>query len=163
MAAAISRVEAGEIDNTFWAWLADRDGVDPDDSSTWPVEVAELQPLRKAGVFDGFINARTSELMDAILGTGWHQFGLNPQALLTFPTDAPWELPHTRWHFDLPAHQDPSAGSLHFDASASSTTSVSRRWHAHGRGLAPSRPQDRRELRSPRCRIVDRRTAYARS
>jgi hypothetical protein len=54
-------------------------------------------------VFDGFVNTRTSEIATALLGTGWHMLGLNPQALLSFPTDASWVLPHKMWHFDLPA------------------------------------------------------------
>lgn len=103
LAAAITAAEAGEMENRVWMWLAERDGVDRDDRSTWPAEVTKLQPLRKAAVFDGFINARTSEFFEALLGAGWHQFGINPQALLTFPTAATWELPHKMWHFDLPA------------------------------------------------------------
>ena len=90
-------------------WLKERDGVDRDDCSTWPAEVTKLQPLRKAAVFNGFVNTRTSEIADALLWAGWHQFGLSPQALLSFPTDASWELPHKLWHFDLPAC-GPAAG-----------------------------------------------------
>lgn len=109
IAASINADEAGEMENRVWTWLAERDGVDRHDRSTWPAEVTKLQSLRKAGVFDGFVNARTSKLFEALLGAGWHQFGLGPQALLSFPTDATWELPHKMWHFDMPA-RGPVAG-----------------------------------------------------
>lgn len=103
VASAITASEAGEMENRVWTWLAERDGVDRDDRATWPVNIGKLQPLRKARVFDRFINARTSKIFEALLGAGWHQFGINPQALLSFPTDATWELPHKMWHFDVPA------------------------------------------------------------
>lgn len=103
MPGAVSKTDAREMEDRVWTWLAERDGVERDDRSTWPVEVTKLQPLRRAGVFDGFINTDTSKIIEALLGPGWHQFGMSPQALLSFPTTAPWELPHQRWHFDLPA------------------------------------------------------------
>ena len=101
--AAITAAEAATMEDRVWAWLADRDGIDRDDRSTWPVEVKKLQPLRKAAVFDGFVNTQTSSVFEGLLGFGWHQFGLNPQPLLSFPSTATWELPHKMWHFDVPA------------------------------------------------------------
>ncbi len=100
---AVDATDASDMEARVWAWLEMRDGIDRHDRGTWPVEVAKLQPLRKAEVFNGFLNERTSEIAEALLGAGWHQFGVSPQALLSFPTDASWELPHKLWHFDLPA------------------------------------------------------------
>ena len=101
--AGVSSADAAAMEERVWAWLAERDGVDRNDRSTWPVEVKKLQPLRKAAVFNGFVNAQTSEIVNGLLGPGWHQFGIGPQALLSFPTDRSWDLPHKMWHFDLPA------------------------------------------------------------
>ena len=143
MAEAISPVEAGEMGQRIWAWLAERDGVDPDDRSTWPVEVSKRNPSAKqaSSWLPQCLHVRTDGCDPRC---GWHQFGLSPQALLTFPTDAPWELPHTRWHFHLPARGPVSGfGALRRLGSAN---------HVGPRGggtlgaegSPPSRPQDRR-------------------
>lgn len=97
-----SEAVADMLDRT-WAFLEAR-GIRRNDSATWPEKVAKLQPLRNAGVFDAFLGEHVDAIADQLMGPGrWTTLGVRPQALITMPTSEPWQLPHTVWHFDLPA------------------------------------------------------------
>src|SRR5262245_29404577 len=91
-----------------WGSLARR-GVLRADQATWPSGfVPKNQDLRKSKVFDAFGSAATAEVLDELLGAGaWRYAGAWGPALVTFPQPGPWTVPHTIWHFDLPARGDP--------------------------------------------------------
>jgi ectoine hydroxylase-related dioxygenase (phytanoyl-CoA dioxygenase family) len=54
-------------------------------------------------VFRAFLTDELDAVSDQLLGPGWHSYDQHPQALISFPQEAAWELPHKVWHFDLPA------------------------------------------------------------
>ncbi len=91
----------GAAEEHVWQFLASR-GVDRHDRSTWPDRVDKLQPLRKAGVFDGFLDGALEPVFDQLLGASSTDLGPGPQALLSMPSTDFWTLPHKRWHMDLP-------------------------------------------------------------
>lgn len=105
----LSASEAGALEDRVWEHLVRR-GIVRDDPSTWPAGFqSKLQGLRQSGVFNTFGTPAVSALLDEVLGAGaFTETEAWGPALVTFPTPAPWVLPHGGWHLDLPGAGNPA-------------------------------------------------------
>ena len=103
--AAVAPADAAEMERRIWVFLKKR-GIDRDDRSTWPHGglMSHVQGLRQAKVFAPFSNARMFAIVDQLLGAQtWSRWRQEGQALLSFPDEGAWHVPHRIWHFDMPA------------------------------------------------------------
>jgi hypothetical protein len=94
----------------LWEFLADRDGINRDDPSTWPLEAPTgFQPVTHSGAFRDVGGEPLRAALDTLFGAGrWARPRWWGRPLVTFPADGPWELPVRGWHFDfMPASVAP--------------------------------------------------------
>jgi hypothetical protein len=94
-----------EMAARLWADLAARYGAIEDDPKTWTIERAhKFQPLVRSGAFNGLDTPDLRTTMDDLVGAGaWDPPRVWGQPLVTYPSDATWDLRRLAWHTDYPA------------------------------------------------------------
>jgi hypothetical protein len=96
-------VEAGEavaMEAQIWR-LLEQNGVNREDRSTWESHrAAHLQKIRRNDK-EPATNPAVHAAIDSLFGADvWVPPSDWGQALVTFPTEGPWTLPHHVWHLD---------------------------------------------------------------
>jgi hypothetical protein len=92
--------------DAVWKLLRRRDGIDPNDRSTWTIRQATgFQELGRAGVFNALGAKELSDVIDEVLGPGqWSRPRYWGAPLITFPdATSPWDVPSSQWHTDFVA------------------------------------------------------------
>ena len=99
---AVSPTDVAHMRERLWRMLEHR-GAARDDPSTWsPAQATHLQNMRKRDA-DPHDSPVVVEALDEVFGAGgWTTKPHWGQALVTFPTPAPWRLPARPWHLDHP-------------------------------------------------------------
>ena len=107
---AFAPAAAAAMCDRVWEFLADRDAVERDDPSTWPIgQPSGFQPVTHSGIFRTVGGDPMCAALDELLGSGqWAHPRWWGRPLVTFPQPGPWELPTRAWHFDYtPASTGP--------------------------------------------------------
>jgi hypothetical protein len=117
------------MEKTVWDGLS-RYGFTSDDPATWDRRLlttggffGKLTKFGKSGVFASIATATTAKTISSAFGDdNWHTRGPWGQPLITFPTPAPWVLPHS-FHVDFPPRATPAMPALRMFAYLSSVDS----------------------------------------
>lgn len=100
--AVLDRDATSEMQERIWRKLR-HNGADPDDASTWSADKAF--GLRTVRDHDPDPNAAPAFVgaLDSLMGAGtWRTQDHWGQALVTFPSGEPWNVPGGPWHLDHP-------------------------------------------------------------
>jgi Phytanoyl-CoA dioxygenase (PhyH) len=111
---AFPAAAAAAMAEAVWETLTRRDGIRPDDPSTWTVtEPRGLAGLRERGAFDALGSRAVVDAVTALLGrSDWLRPADWGGALVTFPTPGSWAVPRSGWHLDWPARGAPGSRLL---------------------------------------------------
>ena len=92
---AFAPAAAAAMCDRVWEFLADRDAVERDDPSTWPIgQPSGFQPVTHSGIFRTVGGDPMCAALDELLGSGqWAHPRWWGRPLVTFPQAGPWELP----------------------------------------------------------------------
>ncbi len=97
---------AGELRERVLERVRERKLAPDPQAGTWAVNPSRLASLTSQRTFESFWGARTTPLIDALLGAGRWRCPQDAGQILamSFPrTDLDWSLPHTSWHLDYMA------------------------------------------------------------
>lgn len=102
---AIDASSCDSMCTALWDGLKKKHGIRREAQHTWTMEDPRgLGFLRASDAFAGAVSEPVVAAVNSLISpNSWHQpqhwFG----PLVTFPSNAPWELPKKGWHIDYPA------------------------------------------------------------
>jgi hypothetical protein len=100
--AAVPAGDVQQMRTRLWRHLEQTEGALPVRPDTWPARApAHFQSLTRSGAFDAMASPPVLAAIDGVLGPErWRAPERWGRPLVTFPQQAPWQLPASGWHLD---------------------------------------------------------------